>query len=229
MRAQMALRRGRRKPIALPKAVRPLIGRAAHHTGGRGGIGRRAALRSLWGNPWKFESSRPHHPASPFRASQDEHQVAKQTCPSTRNARVALPARAWPSKEWALASGHAFADRRSVGVCRYVKDRAAPMIPNVGPSMDFGLGETADAIRETTARFAADQIAPLAARDRRDQRLPAPALAADGRAGPARDHRRGGVRRPGAGLPRACGGHGGGLPRLGLGRASATAPTPTSA
>src|SRR5690606_25638753 len=31
-------------------------------TCGRGGIGRRAALRSLWGNPWKFESSRPHHP-----------------------------------------------------------------------------------------------------------------------------------------------------------------------
>ena len=29
-------------------------------TSGRGGIGRRAALRSLWGNPWKFESSRPH-------------------------------------------------------------------------------------------------------------------------------------------------------------------------
>ena len=28
---------------------------------GRGGIGRRAALRSLWGNPWKFEFSRPHH------------------------------------------------------------------------------------------------------------------------------------------------------------------------
>ena len=27
---------------------------------GRGGIGRRAALRSLWGNPWKLESSRPH-------------------------------------------------------------------------------------------------------------------------------------------------------------------------
>jgi isovaleryl-CoA dehydrogenase len=30
--------------------------------------------------------------------------------------------------------------------------------------MDFGLGETAEAIRETTARFAADQIAPIAAR-----------------------------------------------------------------
>ncbi|NEX95008.1 isovaleryl-CoA dehydrogenase [Caulobacter sp. 17J65-9] len=31
------------------------------------------------------------------------------------------------------------------------------------PSMDFGLGETADAIRDTTARFSADRIAPLAA------------------------------------------------------------------
>ena len=30
--------------------------------------------------------------------------------------------------------------------------------------MEFGLGETADAIRETTARFAADRIAPIAAR-----------------------------------------------------------------
>ena len=29
--------------------------------------------------------------------------------------------------------------------------------------MDFGLGETAEAIRETTARFAADRIAPMAA------------------------------------------------------------------
>jgi isovaleryl-CoA dehydrogenase len=33
-----------------------------------------------------------------------------------------------------------------------------------GPALDFGLGETADAIRETTARFAADKIAPLAAK-----------------------------------------------------------------
>lgn len=30
--------------------------------------------------------------------------------------------------------------------------------------LDFGLGETAEAIRESTARFAADQIAPMAAR-----------------------------------------------------------------
>ena len=37
------------------------------------------------------------------------------------------------------------------------------MIPNHGPSFDFGLGETADAIRETTARFSAGRIAPRAA------------------------------------------------------------------
>ena len=37
------------------------------------------------------------------------------------------------------------------------------MIPNHGPTLEFGLGETADAIRETTARFAAAEIAPRAA------------------------------------------------------------------
>jgi isovaleryl-CoA dehydrogenase len=37
------------------------------------------------------------------------------------------------------------------------------MIPNDRTMMDFGLGETAEAIRETTRRFAADEIAPLAA------------------------------------------------------------------
>jgi len=37
------------------------------------------------------------------------------------------------------------------------------MIPNHGPNMEFGLGEAADAIRDTTARFSADKIAPLAA------------------------------------------------------------------
>jgi len=36
------------------------------------------------------------------------------------------------------------------------------MIPNTAPDFDFGLGETADAIRETTARFSADRIAPRA-------------------------------------------------------------------
>jgi len=37
------------------------------------------------------------------------------------------------------------------------------MILNHRPALDFGLGETADAIRETTARFAQDRIAPIAA------------------------------------------------------------------
>lgn len=37
------------------------------------------------------------------------------------------------------------------------------MIPNHGPNLDFGLGETADQIRDVTAKFAADRIAPLAA------------------------------------------------------------------
>ena len=37
------------------------------------------------------------------------------------------------------------------------------MIPNASPMLDFDLGETADAIRETTARFSQDVIAPLAA------------------------------------------------------------------
>jgi len=38
------------------------------------------------------------------------------------------------------------------------------MLQTGGPGLEFGLGEAADAIRETTARFAADRIAPLAAR-----------------------------------------------------------------
>ncbi|HXQ14150.1 MAG TPA: isovaleryl-CoA dehydrogenase [Caulobacteraceae bacterium] len=46
------------------------------------------------------------------------------------------------------------------------------MIPNHGPMMDFGLGETADAIRETTSRFAADKIAPIAAQIDLDNTFP---------------------------------------------------------
>src|SRR3954463_622510 len=46
------------------------------------------------------------------------------------------------------------------------------MIPNHGPSLEFGLGETADAIRETTARFAGDKIAPIAARIDADNAFP---------------------------------------------------------
>ncbi len=37
------------------------------------------------------------------------------------------------------------------------------MTQTSAPSMDFGLGETADAIRDVTARFAAGKIAPIAA------------------------------------------------------------------
>jgi isovaleryl-CoA dehydrogenase len=37
-------------------------------------------------------------------------------------------------------------------------------LSNSMPQMEFGLGETAEAIRETTARFAAEVIAPIAAR-----------------------------------------------------------------
>jgi isovaleryl-CoA dehydrogenase len=48
----------------------------------------------------------------------------------------------------------------------------AQMIPNTSPQMDFGLGETADAIRDTTARFAADRIAPIAAQVDADNHFP---------------------------------------------------------
>jgi len=46
------------------------------------------------------------------------------------------------------------------------------MIPNHGPNLEFGLGEQADMIRETTARFAADRIAPLAAKIDADNEFP---------------------------------------------------------
>jgi isovaleryl-CoA dehydrogenase len=46
------------------------------------------------------------------------------------------------------------------------------MLSNLGPMMDFGLGEAADAIRESTARFAAGRIAPIAAEIDRDNAFP---------------------------------------------------------
>jgi isovaleryl-CoA dehydrogenase len=46
------------------------------------------------------------------------------------------------------------------------------MIPNHGPAMDFALGEAADAIRETTARFSSDRIAPIAADIDRENAFP---------------------------------------------------------
>ena len=37
------------------------------------------------------------------------------------------------------------------------------MIPNAMPPFDFGLGETADALREQVQRFSAAEVAPIAA------------------------------------------------------------------
>lgn len=38
-----------------------LCGDSPHSTRSRGGTGRRVRLRTVWGNPWRFESSREHH------------------------------------------------------------------------------------------------------------------------------------------------------------------------
>jgi isovaleryl-CoA dehydrogenase len=46
------------------------------------------------------------------------------------------------------------------------------MIPNQLPSLDFGLGETADMLRDTVAGFAADEIAPRAAEIDRSNEFP---------------------------------------------------------
>jgi len=46
------------------------------------------------------------------------------------------------------------------------------MIPNAMPPFDFGLGETADALREQVQRFAADQVAPIAAELDKTDRFP---------------------------------------------------------
>jgi len=45
-------------------------------------------------------------------------------------------------------------------------------VSSAAPFMDFGLGETVEAIRETTARFATDKIAPIAARVDVDNAFP---------------------------------------------------------
>ena len=84
--------------------------------------------------------------------------------------------------------------------------------------LDFDLGEMADTIRETTQRFAARQDRADRRRDRREGRIPAPAVAADGRARAARHHRRGGGWRARPRLSRACRRAGGSGARLGLGR-----------
>src|SRR5678816_2570314 len=46
------------------------------------------------------------------------------------------------------------------------------MIPHAMPPFDFGLGETADALREQVQRFSADQVAPIAAELDKTDRFP---------------------------------------------------------
>ena len=48
------------------------------------------------------------------------------------------------------------------------------------PDFDFGLGENAEMIRETVARFADEQIAPLAEAIDREDRFPARAVGGNG-------------------------------------------------
>src|SRR2546421_12023151 len=46
------------------------------------------------------------------------------------------------------------------------------MIPNAMPPFDFGLGETADALREQVQRFASAEVAPIAAELDKTDRFP---------------------------------------------------------
>src|ERR1700726_1097472 len=46
------------------------------------------------------------------------------------------------------------------------------MIPNAMPPFDFGLGETADALREQVQRFSAAEVAPIAAEIDKTDRFP---------------------------------------------------------
>ena len=46
------------------------------------------------------------------------------------------------------------------------------MIPNAMPPFDFGLGETADALRDQIQRFASDEVAPIAAEIDKTDRFP---------------------------------------------------------
>ena len=60
--------------------------------------------------------------------------------------------------------------------------------------LDFGLGETADMMRETVRRFTVGTDHAFRRRYRRHQQISPPSLAGDGRAGAAWHHRGGGVR-----------------------------------
>ena len=74
---------------------------------------------------------------------------------------------------------------------------------------DFGLGETADILRNNVRSFAADRIAPRADEIDRNERVPPRSMARDGQARPARDHARRGMGRCRPRLSRTLRRHGG--------------------
>ena len=92
------------------------------------------------------------------------------------------------------------------------------MISNSWRGFDFALGEDVDALRETVARFANDQIAPRADEIDRTNTFPGRPVAEARRTRRARRHGRGGIRRRRARLSGALRRHGGDFARLGLGR-----------
>ena len=95
--------------------------------------------------------------------------------------------------------------------------RSPPMNPL--PGLAFDLGETIDMLRDSVQAFAAAEIAPRAAAIDRDNLFPADLWQKLGDLGLHGITVDGGVRRHRPGLPRAHGGDGGDLARLGLGRA----------
>ena len=103
------------------------------------------------------------------------------------------------------------------------------MIPNAWAGFDFGLGSDVDMLRKTVADFAQRPHRAARRGDRPRQRLPARPVAGDGRARPARHHRRGGIRRRRPRLSRPLRGDGGGVARLAPRSGCPTARIPTSA
>ena len=70
------------------------------------------------------------------------------------------------------------------------------MVMSGSAVFDFGLGEDIDMLRDSVRAFATDRRSrPRAAEIDRSDEFPRRPLARDGRAGPARHHRRGGIRR----------------------------------